>query len=140
VDGAEVDALVAAATAVRRHAYCPYSGYPVGAAVLTAGGDIVAGCNVENASYPAGICAERAAIAAAVSTGSTVLRGLAVVTLGPEPAAPCGLCRQTAAEFDPHLPVVLATVDGRQRLVTLDQLLPDAFTRADLPAADPPRR
>jgi cytidine deaminase len=57
--------------------------------------------------------------------------------MGPQPAAPCGLCRQTAAEFDPQLPVVLATVSGQRRLVTLDQLLPDAFTRADLPPQPP---
>ena len=133
LDEAQRQALVAAAVAARRHAYCPYSGFAVGAAVLTAGGDLVAGCNVENAAYPAGICAERAAIAAAVAAGTTDLRGLAVVADTVEPIVPCGLCRQTIAEFAPRLPLVLATLAGRHRVVTLDELLPEPFSPAVLP-------
>jgi cytidine deaminase len=136
MDEGQLEALVAAAETARRRAYCPYSGFAVGAAVLTAAGSIFAGCNVENAAYPVGICAERAAIVAAVAHGWTDLRGLAVVADAEEPIVPCGLCRQTIAEFAPGLPLVLATLDGRRLELTLDELFPDPFSPASL---RPPR-
>jgi cytidine deaminase len=119
--------LVARAAAVRAHAYAPYSSYRVGAALLAASGRVYVGVNVENASYPVGLCAERAAVGTAVTAGERRFVALAVVADGPLPAAPCGLCRQTLYEFAPALRVVMATVGGARRTATLADLLPDAF-------------
>lgn len=124
---AEVEQLLAAARAVRERAYVPYSGFRVGAALLTAGGDIVAGCNVENASYGATICAERVALGTAVAAGHRDFRALAVVTDGDEPATPCGICRQSLVEFAPNMPVILANLQGRRQVTTAAELLPGAF-------------
>jgi cytidine deaminase len=102
-------ALVEAATRARDRAYAPYSNYQVGAAVLAPGGAIFAGCNVENASYGLALCAERSAIAHLIAAGHTRATAVAVVTAGPEPGRPCGLCRQTLSEFaDDDLPIGLA--------------------------------
>src|SRR5262245_20426069 len=98
-------ALINAAQAARRHAYEPYSGFAVGAAVQTASGHVFAGCNVENASYGLTICAERAAVCAAIAAGHKQLTAVAVVTSGGH--APCGACRQVLAEFGPTMDVVL---------------------------------
>ena len=110
-------------------AYAPYSGFRVGAAVLLADGRIVPGCNVENASYPLGQCAERAAVCAAVSLGAAVgqLRALAVVTAAGALTPPCGACRQVLAEFAEDLPILLANRTERS-LCTIAELLPRAFT------------
>lgn len=129
---AESERLVSAARAVRAHAYAPHSRYRVGAAVLTAGGGIHVGCNVENATYGATLCAERAAIAAMVAAGDRDPIACAVVTSGPRPAAPCGICRQVLAEFARDLAVILVAEDSRGRLAgrrraRLRSLLPDAF-------------
>lgn len=126
------DQLVALAVAARERAYAPYSGYRVGAALLGAGGAVFTGVNVENASYPVGLCAERAAVAAAVAGGERRFVAVAVVVEGPLPGAPCGLCRQTLYEFAPGLRVIMATVDGARRTATLSDLLPDAFGPAHL--------
>jgi cytidine deaminase len=102
-------ALVEAAARARNRAYAPYSGYLVGAAVLAPDGAIFAGCNVENASYGLALCAERSAIAHLVAAGHTRVAAVAVVTAGPEPGRPCGLCRQTLSEFaGDELPIGLA--------------------------------
>jgi cytidine deaminase len=102
-------ALVEAATRARNRAYAPYSNYLVGAAALAPGGAIFAGCNVENASYGLALCAERSAIAHLVAAGHRRLDAIAIVTIGPEPGRPCGLCRQTLSEFaDDDLPIGLA--------------------------------
>ncbi len=117
-----------AARAVRRRAYAPYSGFQVGAAVLTAGGRIFTGVNVENASYGLTICAERAAIQAAVAAGQCRLR--AVLIVAPHAAPPCGACRQVLAEFaGPDCPVYLAEPAGRTppKRLRLGELLPLAF-------------
>jgi cytidine deaminase len=126
MDEKQIDALVDAATLVREKAHAPYSGYRVGAAVLTAAGEIFTGCNVENASYGLSVCAERHAIAAAVAAGHTSFQGVAVVTSSSPAAAPCGACRQVLAEFG-DFPVVLAGLDGDQRTTTVLDLLPGAF-------------
>jgi cytidine deaminase len=120
------DALVAAARRAREQAYCPYSQFAVGAAVEGEDGRIFAGCNVENASYAVGICAERAAVAAAISGGTRRLRRLVVVTDVEPPVSPCGVCRQMLAEFGPEL-VVEAVGPRSSRRWTLAELLPDAF-------------
>jgi cytidine deaminase len=102
-------ALVAAATSAQTRAYAPYSNYKVGAAVLAQSGAIFGGCNVENASYGLALCAERNAVAHLVAAGETRAIAVAVVTQGPEPGRPCGLCRQTLSEFaDDDLAIGLA--------------------------------
>ncbi|HEX2036002.1 MAG TPA: cytidine deaminase [Chloroflexota bacterium] len=123
--------LVAAATAARERAYAPYSRFRVGAAVR-AGGQIYAGCNVENASYGLSICAERAAVFAAVAAGQTHIEAVAVVTDTPEPTMPCGACRQVLREFGPRLEVIAATVGGATILTNLSDLLPASFGKESL--------
>jgi cytidine deaminase len=124
--------LIQAALEARARAHAPYSKFHVGAAVRTAAGDIFAGCNVENASYGLTICAERAAVCAAVAAGHKQLTAVAVVTSGGY--APCGACRQVLAEFGPTMDVILVDADdpSRVRTTTLDKLLPDSFSGAAL--------
>lgn len=120
-------ALVRAARAVRRRAYAPYSRFRVGAAVA-AGGAIHVGANVENASYGLTVCAERAAVAAAVAAGARRLDAIAIATGTAEPTPPCGACLQTLAELGgPELPVVLAGARGARVDTTLGALLPRGF-------------
>ena len=121
------DALLRAAEGARRHAHAPYSRYLVGAAVEADDGAIYAGCNVENASYGLTICAERAAVCAAVAAGARRIRRAVVVTDSDPPGAPCGACRQVLAEFGLDMEV---TAVGSSRRVQwrLRDLLPDAFT------------
>ena len=126
------DALVRAAEAARRHAHAPYSRYHVGAAVETEDGAIYAGCNVENASYGLTICAERAAVCAAVAAGARKIRRAVVVTDSDPPGAPCGACRQVLAEFGLDMEV-MAIGPARRMRWTLRDLLPDAFTSEALP-------
>ena len=128
--------LEQAAIAVRQRAYAPYSHYQVGAALLTRGGKVFAGCNVENASYGLCLCAERSAVAQMVAAGEREPVAIVVVTDGPTAGTPCGMCRQTLAEFAEDLPirVVADGVPGATRTLSLSALLPDAF-RADTLAA-----
>lgn len=123
-DGTE--ALLRRAREVRGRAHAPYSGYRVGAALEADDGAVYVGCNVENASYGLTICAERAAVAAAVADGRRSFRRIALSSEGPEPIPPCGACRQVLAEFEPALEVYSETGDRRVRW-TLDELLPRAF-------------
>ena len=109
-------------------AYAPYSNFRVGAALLASDGSITEGCNVENAAFPAGLCAERNAVAAAVARGNRGFEALLITTEAAEPTPPCGLCRQVLEEFSPHLLVVSVTRDGREARWALDELLPKAFT------------
>jgi cytidine deaminase len=119
--------LVRAAEAARRHAHAPYSRYLVGAAVETDDGAVYAGCNVENASFGLTICAERAAVCAAVAAGARRIRRAVVITDSDPPGAPCGACRQVLAEFGLDMEV---TAIGSVRRIDwrLRDLLPDAFT------------
>lgn len=125
------DYLVEAARAAAANAYCPYSEYPVGAAVLTADGQIYTGCNVENVSYGLGNCAERTAVFKAVSAGCRTFAALAVAGGGRRAAAPCGACRQVLAEFcPPEMPVFVARLKGgRVTEATVGELLPLAFAK-----------
>jgi cytidine deaminase len=126
------DALVEAARAARSRAYAPYSNYQVGAAVRADNGKIYVGANVENASYGLALCAERNAVMAAVLDGAKSLEALAVVTSTSPPAAPCGMCRQTLAEFARALDIALVNDAGERVDTTLAELLPRAFRREDL--------
>lgn len=115
----------------RDHAYVPYSEFPVGAAVLTPAGEIFAGCNVENATIGATVCAERTAIGCAVTAGAREVSALCVVTDVRPPAAPCGICRQVIAEFADELPIMMVHPDGEHRFSTLSELLPLRFSGRD---------
>ena len=122
--------LLDAAERALRNAHAPYSHYRVGAAVLTDGGKIYAGCNVENASYGLTNCAERVAVGAAVAAGAKHVKAVAVVADGPAAPHPCGACRQVLAEFAKDDTPVLVAIRGHLRtaeILTLGALLPHAF-------------
>ena len=130
---AALEPLVAQALAVRANAYAPYSNFRVGAALLAESGQVYLGCNVENSSYGLTVCAERNALARAVTDGHQGLRALAIVVDTPTPCPPCGMCRQVMAEFaGEDLPVRSRTLSGQEDRYSLGELLPHAFTRAFL--------
>jgi cytidine deaminase len=119
--------LRVASVAASKRAYCPYSHFPVGAAVLTTEGGIFSGCNVENASYGLTICAERNAIFHAVASGSQPILVVAIYTPTPRPSAPCGACRQVINEFGPKAEVY-SFCNGKEVLhVSMTDLLKHAF-------------
>ena len=121
-------ALLAAAAAAMPRAYAPYSRFQVGAAVLDAQGRIHAGCNVENAAYPQGVCAEAGALSAMVLAGGTEVRAVLVVGLGDALVTPCGGCRQKIREFaGPQTPILIADPQHVRAQFTLEQLLPHSF-------------
>ena len=125
---AAIDDLFAAAVAAQTNAYAPYSRFRVGAAVLTPSGRIFAGCNVENAAYPQGSCAEAGAIAAMALAGERAIAAVMVVGDGDALVTPCGGCRQRIREFaGPDAPVHVAGPEGVRRSFTLDELLPASF-------------
>lgn len=131
VGGADVReqaVLVERATAAMERAYAPYSRFRVGAALLGLDGSITDGCNVENAAYPAGICAERSAVAAAVARGVRAFEAIVIVTEADVPTPPCGMCRQVLVEFAPNLEVVSITRGGAVAKWSMSELLPAAFT------------
>ena len=123
----EIEALIRAATEVRKNAHAPYSRYAVGAALLGQSGTIYPGCNVENASYGLSLCAERAAIVRACSEGERSFRAIAIVTEGKEPGLPCGACLQVLVEFAEDLPIIIAKPEGTYQLYSLHELLPNPF-------------
>ena len=119
--------LLEAARAAMGQAYAPYSRFRVGAALLTRDGRVVSGCNVENAAYPASICAERGALMSAIVQGQREFDLLVLTTEAEAPTSPCGQCRQMLVEFAPTLPVVSVTGSGETRTWSLAELLPSAF-------------
>lgn len=122
--------LVEQAKEAREHAYAPYSNYRVGAALVTVGGRVFTGCNVENAVFSETICAERTAVVKAVSGGETEFAAIAVVTQ--DGGAPCGACRQVLNEFAPEMIVLIADDAGNVRQTTAADLLPDRFCPQNL--------
>lgn len=123
--------LIETAIQVRQWAYAPYSHYTVGAALLTAGGKIYDGVNIENAAYPTGICAERVAIFKAVSEGEREFTAMVVTT--DNGGSPCGSCRQVMAEFDLNMQVLVVDAEGNVHMdTTVQGLLPKAFRPEDL--------
>ena len=123
--------LVEAARAARKNAYAPYSNYEVGAALLTTEGDVFTGCNVENAAYPACICAERVAITKAVSAGHQSFTAIVVAT--GNGGSPCGICRQVMNEFAPDMAVILVDNTHIVLETTVSDLLPHGFGPEQLP-------
>ncbi len=128
MDDPRIDALVASARDVREHAYAPYSGFAVGAAVL-AGGRTFPGVNVEIDSLPLSVCAERNAVAAMVAAGERALDAVAIVTDAPAPTPPCGGCRQVLWEFGPSGTVIAENLAGERLLWAIEDLLPAPFDR-----------
>ncbi len=130
--------LIKIAFAARKYAYAPYSHFKVGAALLTKSNRVYTGCNIENASFPVGLCAERVAISKAISEGDKELLKIAIVGGNEnieEPkdyCTPCGICRQTMAEFcDNNFEIILFD-NGEPRIFSLDQMLPHSFNKDDL--------
>ena len=110
-----------------RNAYAPFSGFRVGAAILTTTGEIFTGVNVENSSYGATICAERVACAKAISEGFRNFEAIAVATYSGAQAVPCGMCRQFLFEFAPNLKVIIGRDEENIEVTSLDELLPKGF-------------
>ena len=132
MDESEWHALAAAAKAASAQAYCPYSGFAVGAAVRTPDGRVFAGCNVENASYGLAVCAERNAVFHAVAAGAREIVAVAVYTPTPMYATPCGACRQVLMEFARNAEVLCACDGAERGQFTVSSLLPHGFA---LPAS-----
>jgi cytidine deaminase len=123
-----LDAMLTAARSAREKAYAPYSKFLVGAAVLDEHGRIHAGCNVENAAYPQGVCAEAGALSAMVLAGGRKAVAVLVVGMAESPVTPCGGCRQKLREFAaPDTPILIANAQGVLLNLTLEQLLPHSF-------------
>lgn len=123
--------LLEKAEEARKGSYSPYSLYPVGAAVLADDGRIFEGCNMENVSYPASLCAERNAIGSAVTAGERSFRAIAIIGSPKDYTMPCGICRQVMAEF--HVPLIICGKSTEDyRVYTLEELFPSAFQEEGL--------
>ena len=130
----EISRLVRAATEARDQAYAPHSHFYVGAAMLMHDGEVIIGCNVENASYSMTICAERVAASTAVAKGYRTWRAIAIASVGG--VMPCGACRQFLAEFGVDIPIyTVDVIDGECQTRKLSQLLPEAFDASSLPSS-----
>jgi cytidine deaminase len=130
--GRTLTMLIERARGALERAYAPYSHFKVGAALLASDGSVTEGCNVENASYPASLCAERTAVATAVARGVREFSAIVIATEAAQPTPPCGICRQVLMEFAPQLVVVSVTRGGAEARWTMSDLLPDAFTPTSL--------
>jgi cytidine deaminase len=128
--------LLKAALRARKEAYAPYSNFAVGAAVMTDSGEIFTGCNIENASYGATVCAERVAAFKAISAGHKSIKAIAVVADHPQPVSPCGICRQVISEFGPEAAVLMANTNGQTKMGNMKDLLPAPFEFAILEVAN----
>ncbi|XP_066126330.1 cytidine deaminase isoform X1 [Saccopteryx bilineata] len=133
LDPKHVRRLLLLSQEAKKSAYCPYSHFPVGAALLTRDGKIFSGCNVENAAYPLGICAERTAIQKAISEGYKDFRAIAIASdLQDDFISPCGACRQVMREFGTNWAVYMTKPDGTYVVMTVQELLPASFGPEDL--------
>lgn len=125
--------MIAEALKAREFAYVPYSKFKVGAALLTEDGKVYKGCNIENAAYSLCNCAERTALFKAYSEGEKSFKMLAVAADTPGPVSPCGACRQVISELcSPNMPVILTNLNGQVKEMTVQELLPGAFSSEDL--------
>lgn len=130
---AHLKEMIARASAVRKHAHAPYSGFHVGACIRAESGRLYAGCNVENAAYPQGQCSEASAIGAMVSGGDTKIAEIVVLADGARLCTPCGGCRQRLSEFaGPEMPVHMCGPEGLRQTIPLGDLLPYAFLADNL--------
>jgi cytidine deaminase len=129
MNAAQRDELIRSALDAQTRAYCPFSNFPVGAALLAASGRIYQGVNVENISFGLTNCAERVAVGAAIAAGDREFTAIAVVSRGG--VSPCGACRQVLAEFNPNLPIIMvdSLKPGEGHHATLDRLLPGRFEK-----------
>ncbi len=118
--------LLKLADKAKENAYAPYSGFQVGAALLTADGEIFTGCNVENSSYGAAICGERSAVVQAVSHGKREFAAIAIASSGDDTVYPCGICRQVLHEFNPDMKVICQSPKGYE-VYRLSELMPKGF-------------
>ena len=129
----EVKNLLRMANDAKERAYVPYSGFRVGACLKGASGAYYFGCNIENAAYSPTVCAERVAMLRAIYEGEREFDALAIVWDGDTPAVPCGVCRQVLSEFcDGEMPIICANRKGEYKMVSLDDLLPYAFSKKDM--------
>ena len=128
MDDTQWGQLAKAAKAACAHAHCPYSGYPVGAAVFTGDGTVASGCNVENASFGLSVCAERTAVFRAIADGARAIVALVLYTPTAEPAMPCGACRQVLAEFGRDVDIRCLCDGPTVAGFTLQELLPRSFS------------
>ena len=129
IQDSKINELIAAARTVREHAHADYSGFKVGAALETADGTIVTGCNIENATYGLTVCAERVAMFKALSEGHREFRRMVVVAPPEAPTPPCGACRQVLWEFAGDLEVILANLTGQTGRHRIGELLPQPFDK-----------
>ncbi|WP_416177025.1 cytidine deaminase [Dialister sp.] len=131
MDSKDIRPLLVKALEVRKNSYSPYSLYPVGAALLAEDGSIYTGCNMENVSYPASLCAERNALGSAIADGKRKFRAIAIVGSPEDYTMPCGICRQVLAEF--HVPLIICgKSEDDYRTYTLEEIFPAAFTANEL--------
>lgn len=129
----EPEELVMLAVKARENAYVPYSEFHVGAAILADNGKIYTGCNVENASYGAAICAERTAVVKAISDGAKKILALAIASDSNRPTMPCGICRQVVSEFcTPDTPLYLSNRNGEYEVYLFSEILPHSFKKSDM--------
>jgi cytidine deaminase len=129
----KAEELVDMALKARLNAYVPYSGFRVGAALLADNGKVYTGCNIENASYGAAICAERTAVVKAISDGAKRIMAIAISGDSISSTVPCGICRQVISEFCTNdMPLYLSNQDGQFETFSFEEILPHAFTKRDL--------
>ena len=135
----DLSELIQKAQEATEKAYVPYSGFHVGAALLCKDGTIFTGCNIENSAYGPTNCAERTAIFKAVSEGYREFQVIAIISDSKELTSPCGVCRQVMAEFcEPDFEVIMLSCDGKYKVVTLEELLPYAFSLTEEQLATAP--
>ena len=127
LDKDTIDRLLVAAKSVMSNAHVPYSSFHVGASILYEDGSIEVGCNVENASFGATICAERTAISSGIAKGKTAIEAICVTNLTDTMVTPCGICMQVICEFGKNLPVICSNKDGDYKILSISELLPHAF-------------